>query len=68
MKKTLIAIAFAVASLPMFAAHQAAGQTAGASRPRRPHRQAGCEDQKAQEDQQEDRRRRTTRTTAPVAK
>jgi hypothetical protein len=27
MKKSLIAIAFTVASMPMFAAHQAAGQT-----------------------------------------
>jgi uncharacterized protein YdeI (BOF family) len=33
MKKTLIVIAFAAASLPMFAAHQATGQTAPATNP-----------------------------------
>ena len=33
MKKTLIAIAFAAASLPMFAAPQATGQTAPATNP-----------------------------------
>ena len=33
MKKTLIVIAFAAASLPMFAAHQAAGQSAPATNP-----------------------------------